>query len=136
MACPYFLPAERLGDDPWQRPAWLPLGGGWRGQCTAASVTPEPEILRDCCNLGYPKACPHMPGARSADSVRFGIAGQDGKYVDVIFVTQLAYLPVAHGTLRYDRVGGTWIQPHSNRCIQKMAECYLEAYLSRRAGRL
>ena len=136
MACPYFLPQERMENPLWPHPSRLPLGDAWTGHCTAPGhegVRPSEEELREGCHLGYARACPRLPRQRSSDAVRFSLARDcDGK-LSVQFVCEIAHAPGEHGTLEYDAAAGRWSCPHADARIQKMAECYLQSYL-RRAG--
>ena len=78
MACPFFLPTEKVTEPGWDHPARLPLGGGWSGTCSAPGhdgERPSDRELMECCNLGYAIGCPRLPHERSADAVRFAIAG-------------------------------------------------------------
>jgi len=50
----------------------------------------------------------------------------------VLFVCERAYLPASYGELLYDKAGRVWIKPHEEACIQRMAECYLQAQVERR----
>ncbi len=134
VACPYFMPTERIDDGAWIHPARLPLGGGWTGICTAPgheNETPSPEQVRDCCNLGYAQACTFRPPKPDCDSVRFGVAGDSADAVIVCYVCEKRHLPAEHGTLEYNKANG-WSRVHPDRRIQKMAECYLAAYFLRK----
>jgi hypothetical protein len=75
VACPFFMPVEKLEDGNWLHASRLPLGCGWTGHCTAPgheNAAPSPEELRDFCNLGYAENCGRLPRERAWDSVRFG----------------------------------------------------------------
>ena len=39
MACPYFMPVEKLENGTWPHPSRLPLGSGWRGFISFANGT-------------------------------------------------------------------------------------------------
>ena len=115
--------------------ARLPLGDGWLGECTAPGHegrVPGPEELAQFCNLGYARACPHLPQERAWDAVRFSIARDKDGLVTVLYVCERDYRPAQHGRLDYDSARERWPAPHSDPRIQKMAECYLECYLLRR----
>ena len=135
MACPFFMPTQKSEAAFWPHPSRLPLGAGWDGRCFAPGhegIEPAPEELRDGCNLGYPKNCPKLPKERSCDAVRFGVARDTGTRVHLLFVCEAKHLPMQHGTLEYDASLATWISPHPDPRIQKMAECYLESYRARK----
>lgn len=133
MACPYFLPVERMTEDLWPHRRRLPLGDGWGGRCTAASdAILSLDELRDCCNLGYATKCSHLPAERAADAVRFSVAWDRDGMIQLLFVLERAHEPGAHGTLRYALASDSWLEPHTDARIQRMAECYLESYRARR----
>lgn len=73
-----------------------------------------------------------MPGERASDAVRFSIARDLGSEIALCFVTEHAHVPVTHGLLTYDAGSQVWTRVHPDVRIQKMAECYLDSYLSRR----
>jgi hypothetical protein len=136
MACPYFLPQERIENPPWPHPSRLPLGDGWTGYCTAPGhegARPSDDELREGCNLGYARACPRLPRQRSSDAVRFSLARDRDRKLSVQFVCEIAHAPGEHGMLEFDAAAGRWSSVHVDARIQKMAECYLESCL-RRAG--
>jgi hypothetical protein len=51
----------------------------------------------------------------------------------LLFVCELDHRPVAHGELAIDLGTGAWLRRHDDARIQKMAECFLESYLKKRA---
>ncbi len=135
MACPFFMPEQRFDFD-WLFPQRLPLGAGWTGTCTAPGhegSRPGEEELRSACNIGYAKACSRLPADRSADAVRFAIGEKSDGIVRVLFACERAFLPAGHGVLLYEKANGRWIQRHENACVQRMAECYLQAQMERRS---
>ncbi len=135
MACPFFMPTGKLDDGGWLHPSRLPLGSGWRGQCTAPGhegAEPTTEELREGCNLGYAATCWRLPKERTCDAVRFSVARDCGAQLLLWFVCESAHQPAGHGTLEYDLVLGRWNSSHPDPRIQKMAACYLQSYLLRR----
>ncbi len=138
MACPYFMPAEKDDSGQWNHPARLPLGAGWRGYCTAPGhegEVPQVEQL-DACNLGYARNCLWCPPDRPWDSARFGVSMESDQRIYVCYVREKDHLPVDHGVLEYDLVLTCWNFRHSDCRLQRMAECYLQAYLSRKNANL
>ncbi|MFB3815940.1 MAG: hypothetical protein ACE14L_17690 [Terriglobales bacterium] len=133
MACPYFFPTERAHEEWWPHRRRLPLGDGWRGECAASGMVPSDDELRDWCNLGHAARCPHLPPDRAADSVRFGAALTDDR-MRVTFVYERAHRPGETGVLEFDRATRICLAPHEDRCLQRMAECYLKTWLLRRQG--
>jgi hypothetical protein len=136
MACPFFMPTERLQDGGWLHPSRLPLGGGWSGHCCAAGhegATPTSDEVRELCNLGYAVNCPRLPKDRVVDALRFSVVRDRGAQLTVMFVYELGHRPAGKGTLEYDLSQKRWISFHPDARTQKMAECYVESYLLRRA---
>ena len=136
MACPFFMPDSPLDAD-WPFPQRLPLGAGWAGVCTAPGhegVRPSHEELKNGCNLGYARTCDRLPAERHADAVRFVLGAERAGVVRVLFVCERAYLPASYGELLYVKASGTWLQPHDNACVQRMAECYVRAKMEARSA--
>jgi hypothetical protein len=135
LACPFFVPTK-----PWEGGGWLhisrlPLGGGWQGHCGAPGhegAAPEDHEVRESCNLGYAAGCARLPKERKSDAVRFSIAKDFGDKLIVTYVAETAHLPVDHAQLEYQVELKLWLVPHPEPRIQKLAECYVEAYLGRR----
>jgi hypothetical protein len=134
VACPYFMPEQRLEAD-WPFPQRLPLGAGWAGSCTAPGhegVRPGEDELKSGCNLGYAKTCSRLPAERHADAVRFALGEECNGILRVRFVCELAYLPAGNGELLYETGTATWPQKHEDPRVQRMAECYVQAQMARR----
>lgn len=136
MACPFFSPSERTRNIALPHPARLPLGAAWRGGCSA----PGGELVQlgatelESCNLGYADACPRLPNERIADAVRFAVNKESTDRLQIQFVLESKHLPVEYGTLHYDRIRQCWASQHSDSKIQKLADCFLQAYLERSAS--
>jgi hypothetical protein len=135
LACPYFVPQEIMNDGSWLHPARLPLGAGWSGHCCATGelTTPDDAALHEFCNLGNAGACPHLPGERDWDAVRFSVARTSAEQITLWYVCELAHAPVEHGKLMFDRAANLWLNPHSDARVQRLAEAYLEAYRARQS---
>ena len=136
MACPFFLPTQKSDTIAWLHPSRLPLGAGWSGQCHAPGhegSQPTAEQLREFCNLGYATNCPRLPAERSWDAVRFSIGRDHGSRLVVSFACESKHRPAEYGKLEYDASLGQWISAHPNPRLQKMADCYVQSYLLRRA---
>ena len=134
MACPFFMPAQKL-EGTWLHPSRLPLGGGWDGYCSAPGHEgdhPTLNELHEFCNLGYADCCPRLPARRDYDAIRFSVARDFGSRLLLMFVCETGHRPATHGTLEYDLDRADWTSTHPDSRIQKMAECYLQAYLQRR----
>jgi hypothetical protein len=141
------MPVEKLTNGSWPHASRLPLGCGWHGHCTAPGhegEVPLPTVLEAFCNLGYASGCTWAPRERPWDAVRFAIsAPQSGRpnesgkapvpLIRIGYVCERSHRPADHGELEFDLQQSTWRCPHPDRRLQKMAECFLEAYLSRRS---
>lgn len=140
MACPFFLPIEKLANATWLHAARLPLGCGWSGQCTAPGhegESPSHEELREHCNLGYAEGCGRFPQERIWDSVRFAartVSNGDGDRasIQVRYVCERGHRPAEHGTLEFYPAQARWEQKHRDERVQRMAECFLESYVEKR----
>jgi len=133
MACPFFLPTERCATSLWPHAMRLPLGDAWQGRCTAPGyegAQPTDEQLKDGCNLGYAR-CPRLPERRPCDAVRLLLVRHRDRRLSIQYVCEIGHAPAAHGMLEYDAASACWTVAHADRCLQRMAECYLDSYLRR-----
>lgn len=133
MACPFFVPTQRLEDGTWMHPSRLPLGAGWSGCCSSPGHEADelsPAELAEC-NLGYAR-CVRLPRERSWDAVRFAVSRDDGLSIRLWFVCETAHHPASHGVLEYSLSTRRWTGAHPDPRIQAQAGCYLESYLLRR----
>lgn len=144
VACPFFLPLEKLEDGEWLHAGRLPLGAGWSGGCTAPGhegEVPSLEQLRNSCNLGYAEGCSKLPQDRKWDAIRFAArtSGPEqnglGKNIRLTYVGEQAHRPVEHGVLVFDPASEKWMERHPDHRVQKMAECFLETYIEKRKDR-
>jgi hypothetical protein len=151
LACPYFMPVERIENGNWPHPARLPLGCGWSGHCTAPGheeQRPSQDILEAFCNLGYATGCTWAPSQRDWDAVRFAVSAPLtpnakgaslatgdtlARMLRLTYVCERDHRPVAHGELEFDVSRATWVKLHPDLRIQKMAECFLESYLKKKS---
>jgi hypothetical protein len=150
MTCPYFMPVSKLENGNWPHPTRLPLGSGWNGHCTAPGhegKIPAQDVLEAFCNLGYASSCSWAPHDRHCDAVRFAVsvpsdpvsrnkardvASVPAQVLLLRYVCERDHRPVEHGHLEFDLSRATWLRPHDNPCIQKMAECFLNSYLKKK----
>jgi hypothetical protein len=135
------MPIEKFENGEWPHVARLPLGCGWSGHCTAPgheNEAPSQQELRDFCNLGYAEKCSRFPQERMWDSVRFSArtvasgGNGSGDRIEVRYVCERAHRPAEHGFLECDAVEGLWQKRHEDDRIQRMAECFLAAYVEKR----
>jgi len=142
VACPFFLPIEKLENGTWLHAERLPLGCGWSGQCTAPGhegEAPAQEELRDLCNLGYAESCGRLPRERAWDAVRFAartVSGErnnaTGGFIQLRYVCERAHRPAEHGMLAFDPLDARWVERHRDERVQRLAECFLESYLEKK----
>lgn len=135
VACPFFVPTNKLEDGGWLHPSRLPLGAGWSGRCAAPGhegIEPNLDELREFCNLGYASRCARLPKGRSCDAVRFSVVRDCDPHLTVTYVTESAHRPMSHGTLEFDLALNQWTSAHEDSNIQKMVDCYVQSYLLRR----
>jgi hypothetical protein len=144
VACPFFLPMEKLAEGAWLHAERLPLGCGWSGHCTAPGhedKAPTHEELKEFCNLGYAEGCRWLPSERVWDSIRFGARSRsDGKNgsggrIGVRYVCERGHRPVEHGELEFDVGELRWETRHPDSRLQRMAECFLTSYLEKKKNR-
>jgi hypothetical protein len=152
MACPFFMPVEKLENGAWPHPARLPLGCGWSGHCTAPGhegEVPSTQELHEC-NLGYALGCGRLPKERAWDAVRFFVMGageianrKGDESTDAVglamqkssiqfrYVCERDYLPIEHGSVEFEMKSKQWARRHADARVQRMAECCLESYLAK-----
>jgi len=145
VACPFFMPIEKLENGAWPHAARLPLGCGWSGHCAAPGhegEIPSQQELGEFCNLGYAANCARLPEDRLWDSVRFDArtvcveANSSAiSHIQVRYVCERAHYPGEHGTLEFDSVRERWEKRHGDDRIQRMAECFVASYLDKKKSR-
>jgi hypothetical protein len=141
------MPVSKMENGAWPHPARLPLGGGWCGHCTApghqAEIPPQ-DVLEAFCNLGYASGCSWSPRERVWDGVRFAVmaplepAAPNGaippaRVLLLRYVCERDHRPVEHGDLEFDLSQAVWRRLHDDPRVQKMAECFLEGFLKKKA---
>ena len=142
------MPMEKLEGGAWMHPARLPLGGGWSGHCAAPEhegEVPAQDVLHNSCNLGYAAKCSWLPQQRTWDAVRFAVTAEanptsvsangehaQSRSIRLRYVCERDHRPAEHGMLEFDVTQATWPIRHNNDRVQKMAECFLESYLTKR----
>ncbi|MBI3665173.1 MAG: hypothetical protein HY236_02940 [Acidobacteria bacterium] len=138
MACPYFYPAEKLGQVH-QADLFWPLGDGYAGWCTAepgVEFQPEKTALVECCNLGYARgSCERFPRGGGPDAVRFSVTDDRDGIIRVYFVVEGNHRPREHGPLEYEVKRRAMLVPHPDPIVNRQAEAYVESYLRRKPRR-
>ena len=137
------MPVSKLDNGNWPHPARLPLGSGWSGVCTAPGhegESPAQDVLEKFCNLGYAGDCAWSPQQRTCDAVRFCVSAPDertaqspARVLHLIYVCERDHHPIAHGDLAIDLATNHWLRSHEDPRIQKMAECFVDSYLRKKA---
>jgi len=139
------MPVERFENGAWPHPSRLPLGGGWRGLCTAPGhdgESPAESTQETFCNLGYATGCDWTPIDRAWDAVRFAVCAPPraqreigvqaivpGRTLRLRYICEKDHRPVESGDLEFDLLHATWLGRHNDPRLQKMAECFLDTYL-------
>ncbi|MGO8797435.1 MAG: hypothetical protein ACLQLC_21660 [Candidatus Sulfotelmatobacter sp.] len=136
------MPIEKLENGTWLHASRLPLGYGWSGHCTAPGHEgdfPSQDELHEFCNLGYAEGCGRLPRERLWDSIRFGARFVGGGMenpksgrVQITYVCERGYLPAEHGVLEFDAADFQCQRPHRDGRVQRMAQCFLRAFLEKR----
>jgi hypothetical protein len=129
MACPFFMPMEKLENGNWLHAGRLPLGCGWSGLCTAPGhedETPSQDELQLFCNLGYAEGCGRLPEDRKWDSIRFGartVAADPGNgaggSIQVRYVCERDHRPAERGMIEFDGAGNRRVPRHPDLCLEK-----------------
>jgi len=133
VACPFFMPADRLADDLWILPPRLPLNDAHRGVCRAAPEPYEPpeRSQRELCNCGYARGrCERFPAAHPADAVRFSIAAEREGIVRLVYVMERDYSPASHGVLEYS-IAEARVRGEISDLLAAQAQAFLASYLRR-----
>jgi len=135
MACPCFCPRQpRTGAVP-PASALLPLGDFWTGVCLAQPGDPvEPgDACLSLCNLGYARgSCARFPASTGADAVRFAIAREDGRSLEIHFVLERGHHPFDHGQIEYHLEGDDFQPPLPATALAGQARAYAASYLRRK----
>lgn len=92
------------------------------------------QELQELCNLGYASKCGRLPKDRSYDAVRFSVARDTGAQLLIWFACEAGHYPCNHGQLEYNPSLTTWVSSHQDPQIQKLAECYVQSYLTRKSN--
>jgi hypothetical protein len=138
MACPYFYPVARFENSPWSIPPRLPLGDAFSGECRAPGSTLQPDEtrMREVCNSGYGRhSCEQFPSGSGADAIRFHVAKDAGKLIQIQYVFEKDCWPVQHGTLDCSTADCDTTRESSQlaaEILRRQADAFVESYLRRR----
>jgi hypothetical protein len=72
------------------------------------------------------------PGEITGGACRNGEREATKHNLQVRYVCEREHRPVEHGQLEFDLIESRWPRPHSDARVQKMAECFLTSYLTRK----
>ena len=151
MACPYFMPVAKLENGAGRIPPGCP------SDVVGADIARHPAT-KDSCLTGQcsnPSATSDTPVAalvarRTRRGMRSGsrfqrppISTREKSLQDVLMSRSVRFasstfasarhLPVSHGELEFDLLQASWLHKHDDLRMQKMAECFLESYLKKKA---
>ena len=62
-----------------------------------------------------------------------GVANRGSRILALAYVCERDHRPVHNGELEFDLSQAAWLRHHDDPRIQKMAECFLESYLKKKA---
>lgn len=133
MPCPYFVPTERLQSSSWARAPRMPLGEPCRGVCHAGGEPFEPvgEQLESACNRGYARAaCSRYPAEAEVDAMRYSIAADSEREIEIHFILEKDYAPLRHGRAIYNRASGELSELSGVAAAQ--ARAFIEIYSRRK----
>jgi hypothetical protein len=133
VACPFFMPIERLAEGPWTHSPRVSLGDAYRGVCTASPMEPfiePPEAAqRDLCNCGYARGrCDRFPGGEAVDAVRFSVISHADGRVRMIYVMEKNHAPHGHGVLEFPDGD---LPSAETQILTRQACAFVESYLRR-----
>ncbi len=94
----------------------------------------DPAYVRDFCNLGYADGCPHLPGSRDWDAIRFSVASSGQEFITLTYICERAHAPVQHGTLTFDLPMAVWRDAPGDPRIRRLADSFLHAWRLRRSA--
>ena len=72
-----------------------------------------------------------FPSNASADAVRFSVPRDAPEILRILYATELNHAPAESGVLEFSRATSAWLNAHRDERLQRQAECFLAAYLSR-----
>jgi len=137
MACPYFVPTEKIAEAVDGCRVRPPLGALYKGFCAAGEEKIEPpdaETLDRRCNFGYARpVCGHFPADPGPDAVRFSVTKDDGRRVRMLFSMERDHRPFRNGRIEFDRDGDSWTGVETDTILYDQAQAYLRSYLSWRS---
>lgn len=136
MACPFFMPQDRLDDRDWKHAPRMPLGDTYGGVChsdPAHGFDPPETAQRGLCNYGYARGlCDRFPRDGSADAIRFSVSGDENGRLRLVYIVEKDHAPADHGTVESRLEEIPSIRVGENDLWSRQARVYLESYLRRK----
>ena len=130
MACPYFVPMQRLADNPLVESWKMPLGGVFGGECRIPGVEPwrpGEQRLRSCCNTGYAAGrCERFPVAAAADIVRWIMVDEWDGGGRLRYVFEKDHHPAGQGLIELPPPA------KDDTAVAAQARSYFNSYLERK----
>jgi hypothetical protein len=133
MPCPYFEP-QRVAAEPTHSNARLPLIEEFDGVCHAgAQLSPvQPSTRLRFCNHGNARGqCAHFPAADAPSAFRFDVLRRSAANLDVLFVEESLYAPVAWRALTFTIESGRLDPDPADRCQRAQLLAFCRSYLRR-----
>lgn len=128
MACPYFVPMQRLADNQLVESWKMPLGGVFAGECRVTGVEPwrpGEERLRSCCNTGYAAGrCDRFPADAVADIVRWLMVEEWDGGARLRYVFEKDHHPAGQGLID--------LPSQDDIALAAQAQSYFKSYLERK----
>jgi hypothetical protein len=130
MPCPCFLPEAPMPHDAAPRPARAPLADIYSGTCsTGADV--DLRTMIEACNFGYARGrCMWLPPELTCDAYRFSAPRDSfGDVVEIVWIAEKDYSPVAHGRTRYSREHHRLIDAPEDAVLRQQALSFAVAFV-------
>jgi hypothetical protein len=85
------------------------------------------------CNLGYARgACARFPSTDGPDAVRFAIARDDGRSLQIYYVLERGHHPFDHGQIEYRREEDAFQPAFPATAFNDQVRAYVASYLHRK----
>ncbi len=132
MPCPYFEPQHAVAD-PTHVNARLPLIDEFAGLCHAGPEPSPVDVPRlRFCNHGNARGqCAHFPAAETRSAFRFNVLGRSAASLNVLFVEESLYAPVAWRSLTFTIDSGRLDPDPADACRRAQLLAFCRSYLRR-----